>query len=284
MSPDLGEPCVAFAGVPGAFAEDAALELFGARVRTLPVRRLEDALDAVVHERATHAVVPVENTLAGAVPSSLELVAERPVEIVGETIARIRHVLIAKPGTVLAGVRRVLSHPVALAQCEGFFREHPELEPVASYNTAGAVCEVMNSAKHDCAAIASRRAAEIHHGCILAESLEDDPRNLTRFLLVGRPHARSSSATKTKTTLVLTLPHRPGALASALASFANRGIDLTRIESRPLRGRPFEYAFFLDVEGDRSSEPMRATLSELATLAQSMRVLGSYDASGRIEC
>lgn len=271
----MSAPVVAYQGVEGAFAEDAAFAFFREEIPTLPSPRLDRALDAVVDGRARFCVVPVENTLAGAVPASLELLVDRPVQIVAETILRIHHTLVAKPGVALEDLRRVLSHPVALAQCEELFRRNTHLQPIAAYNTAGAVREVMQSEDRSTAAIASRRAARIHGATVVQESVEDDAQNLTRFLLVAREGLPNDGACAAwKTTLALVLAHRPGSLAEALQILAARGIDLCRIESRPLRGRPFEYRFFLDALAER--DVLRDALPALSSRAVSLRVLGSY--------
>lgn len=272
---------VAFQGVAAAFAEEAALAFAGPDASTLPCRRMEEAFDAVESGEASFVAFPIENTLAGSVITSYDLLDARRLSLVGEVVLRVSHALIAPRGVRFEAVRRVLSHPVALAQCEEFFRQHPQIEAVAAYNTAGAVRDVVAAGAGDAAAIASRRAAEVHGGVVLQERLEDHPQNFTRFLLAAAPdHAppRGSWSAARKTSLIVTLAHQPGTLAAALAAFARRSIDLCKIESRPLRGRPFEYAFFIDLAGDAADPALGAAIQEVRALVATARLLGSYSA------
>ncbi len=267
---------VAYQGVPGAFSEEAAIALRGESATRAAVASFDEVCDAVLSRRARFGVLRIENTLAGSVQPVYDLLGRKDVRIVGETNVRVSHVLVSVPGASLAGLRRVFSHPVALAQCEQFFRAHPHLEPVAAYNTAGAIADVMAKGSAEEGAIGSRRAAERYGGNVLAENLEDHPENWTRFLLVGREgEAADALGARRKTTLVFTLAHRPGSLAAALRAFADRSIDLSRIESRPLPGRPFEYAFYADVVSGPEA-PLEAALGALAEAAHSIRVFGTY--------
>lgn len=267
---------VVYQGVPGAFSEEAAIALRGESAARSPVASFDDVCDAVVAGRARFGVLPIENTLAGSVQPVYDLLGRKDVRILGETNVRVSHVLAAVAGATIEGLRRVLSHPVALAQCEQFFRAHPHLEPVAAYNTAGAIAEVIAKANPEEAAIGSRRAADRYGAAVLAENLEDHHENWTRFLLVGRSDEPTPTlAGRRKTALVFTLAHRPGSLAAALRVFADRSIDLSRIESRPLPGRPFEYAFYADVVSTPDA-PLEAALGALAEAAHSMRVFGTY--------
>jgi prephenate dehydratase len=266
---------IAYQGVPGAFSEEAAIAMLGEATPRVAVARFDDVFAAVRDGSATRGIVPIENTLAGSVHAVYDLLAQHDVRIVGETNVRISHVLVGVLGGTIGELRRVRSHPVALAQCERFFRAHPTIEPVASYNTAAAIAEVIERGSRDEAAIGSRRAAERYGGTILAEALEDDPENWTRFLLLSRKDEPVSGLTKTA--LMFTLPHRPGSLAAALAVLAAHGLDLTRIESRPLKGRPFEYAFYADVvadDPDRLAKALGALNRDTATL----KVFGTYAA------
>jgi prephenate dehydratase len=270
---------VAFQGVAAAFAEDAALAFAGPAARTLPCHRLEEAFDAVETGAAAYAALPIENSLAGPVLASYDLVAARALHLVGEVVIRVSHALIAPRGVRLEALRRVLSHPVALAQCEEFFRQHPQIEAVAAYNTAGAARDVILANTGDAAAIASSRAAEVHGGVVLQRELEDHPQNFTRFLLAalpGTPPPPGAWSPARKTSLIVTLPHRPGTLAAVLTVFADRAIDLSKIESRPLRGRPFEYAFFIDLAGDADDPALASALAEIGARASTVRLLGSY--------
>jgi prephenate dehydratase len=269
----------AYQGVPGAFSEDAAMALLGAGARLYPCDTLETVFTAVLAGRARAAVVPIENTLAGAVPGCVDLLAAHPVHIVAEHVQPIVHALIAPPGVASADVRRVLSHPVALAQCERFFRERPEIQPVPVFDTAGAVAEVIRQAAPDAAAIAGRRAAEVYGGVVLADGIQDRRDNATRFLLLEPGAAPTVCPPGGKTSLYFVLANQPGALLRAIAPFASRGLNLSRIESRPLRDRPFEYAFFVDVGPTEDPRRLGEALREAATAAAKLRVLGHYRAA-----
>ena len=277
---DPADYAAAYQGAPGAFSEDAARAFVGDAAALLPCWKFEDVFLAVESGRAAFGVLPIENTLAGSVQASYDLLAERSLTIVGETVRRISHALLAPRGAEIGGVKQVLSHPVALAQCEGFFRRYTHLEPVPVYDTAGAVERVVREGRQDQGAIASRRAAEVYGADVLAEAIEDHPENYTRFLLIVRPGTPAPAALPAsagyKTSLVFRVANRPGALFECLGHFATRGVDLAKIESRPLRGRPFEYVFYLDLLG-RAEEP--AITDALAALLKStamLRVLGSY--------
>jgi prephenate dehydratase len=204
---------------------------------------------------------------------------EHDLKIVAETVRHILFALIAPPGVPLAEVRKALSHPVALAQCEKFFRQHPQIQPVPVYDTAGAVETVIREGLHDAAAVATRRAAEVYGGVILEETIQDHSENYTRFLLItpsNAPEPDPASSSEYKTTIVLSVGNVPGALYHSLRPFAERRIDLAKIESRPLKGSPFEYLFYLDLIGRADSTPIAKALDELRAQAKSVRVLGTY--------
>jgi prephenate dehydratase len=268
----------AYQGSRGAFSEDAALNLLTAQAKLLPRETLEDVFNAVTRSEARFGVIPIENTLAGTIHRSYDLLFDHELKIVGETIRRIQHALIAIPGVPLIDIRKALSHPVALAQCEQFFRRHPEIQQISVYDTAGAVENIMKQGLKDAAAVASRRAAEIYGGAILADSIQDHAENYTRFLLItptSAPEPKSVSS-EYRTTLVFSVANAPGALYKSLRSFAERGVDLSKIESRPLRGSPFEYLFYLDILGKADSKLVFEAIGELRSQAKSVRVLGSY--------
>ena len=280
---DPGNYAAAYQGAPGAFSEDAARAFVGDQAALLPCWKFEDVFLAVESGRAAQGVLPIENTLAGSVQASYDLLADRSLTIVGETVHRIRHSLLAPRGSRIDMLRQVLSHPVALAQCEGFFRRHTHLEPLPVYDTAGAVERVVREGRPEQGAIASRRAADVYGADVLAEGIEDHPENYTRFLLITTP-ARAAEAAATakaaarghKTSLVFLMANRPGALYECLGHFASRGVDLAKIESRPLRGRPFEYAFYLDLLGDAAEAPVAEALAALRGSTAMLRILGSY--------
>jgi prephenate dehydratase len=270
----------AFQGERGAFSEEAARRFFGQQVPTLPCRDFDQLFEAVVGQAAQAAVVPIENTLAGSIIKNYDLLLAHDVTITGEVVLRVVHNLIAVPGARLADIRRVHSHPAALAQCERFLREHPEMEALAAYDTAGSVKQIMEAGRRDEAAIAGEGAARVWGAQILAAGLESDPQNFTRFFVVTRPGevlaGSEPPAGDKKTSIVFRTAHRPGGLFHALASFAQRGVNLTKLESRPIPGRPWEYSFYLDVLGDAADPTMAEALAQLAAAAESVRVLGSY--------
>jgi prephenate dehydratase len=265
---------VAIQGEKGAFSHEAALDLLGPETQVLPRPSFDALFDAVTDGAADRALVPIENSLAGSIHENYDRLRSRPFHIVAETQLRIRHCVIARPGATLNGIRQVASHPVALAQCREFFARRPHLEAVAAYDTAGSVMDLLRDGAVSRAAIASRLAAETYGGEILLEGIEDDPQNYTRFLLLAREPGPPPGADG-KTTLVFTLQNVPGALHRAIGVFAVRGLDLVKIESRPLRGRPWEYVFYVDVLGDPAGV-LAAALGELQSLSGEFRVLGSY--------
>jgi len=269
---------VAIQGERGAFSHEAALDLLGPQTQVMPRPSFDALFDAVKEGAVDRALVPIENSLAGSIHENYDRLRSRPFHIVAETQLRIRHCLIARPGAVLEGIRQVASHPVALAQCREFFARRPHLEAVAAYDTAGSVMDLLRDGAVTRAAIASRLAAETYGGQILLEEIEDDPQNYTRFLLLAREPCPPPGA-GAKTTVVFTLQNAPGALHRALGAFAARGLDLAKIESRPLRGRPWEYVFYLDVLGDPAGE-LAVALEELRALSGEFRVLGSYPRRG----
>lgn len=265
---------VAIQGEKGSFSHQAALQAMGPDVEVLPRPAFEDLFTSVMEGQADRALVPIENSLAGSIHENYDRLRARPLHIVAETQLRIRHCLIGRPGSSLASIRRVASHPVALAQCRDFFAKHPNIEPVPAYDTAGSVMDLLRAdGPATQGAIASRLAAELYGGKILMEALEDDPQNYTRFLILAREPLTGAPASKTS--LVFTLRNAPGALHRALGVFASRGVDLAKLESRPLRGRPWEYAFYLDVLGDPAGTVGEA-LDELRAMSGEFRILGSY--------
>lgn len=271
----------AFQGEKGAFSEEAARRYFGEDVDTLPCRDFDELFAAVTQARSDAAVVPIENTLAGSIIRNYDLLVEHDLSIVGEVVVRVVHNLIAPPGVTLAEIKRVYSLPVALAQCETFLRQHPELEAVSAYDTAGSVKMIMERGRRDEAAVASASAARAWGAEVVVAGIESSPQNFTRFFILTRPDhvpafASFGAGGPRKTSLVFRIANQPGGLHQALAAFAEEGIDLTKIESRPIPGRPWEYSFYLDLLGDQRHPPVARALERLAPLAESVRVLGSY--------
>lgn len=271
----------AFQGERGAFSEEAARRILGPEVETLAHHSFDDMFEAVIAGRADCALAPIENTLAGSVIRNYDLLLEFDLTIVGEVVLRVVHNLIAPPGVTAAQVKRIYSHPVALAQCGRFFAAHPEYEVVPAYDTAGSVKMIMESGTRDEAAIAGAAAAEAYGAQILQAGIESNAQNFTRFFLLVRPDRAaaitpSSGGPERKTSIVFRIGNRPGALYRSLAAFAEHNIDLTKIESRPIEGRPWEYSFYLDFIGDRAAPPVQQALAHLAAHAENLRILGSY--------
>ena len=274
---------VAFQGERGAFSEEAAVKLLGGEVRLVPLPTFEAAFGAIAKGTADYILAPIENSLAGPVHRSFDLLVESPLTIVGEVIIRIEHNLIGPPGGRLEEVAIVESHPVALAQCEEFFSARPFLKRIATDDTAGSVREIVQAGDRTRAAIASKRAAEIYGGQILREHLEDDPENYTRFLLLA-PATEALPEKADKLSLVFRLAHLPGALYHALEPFARRNINLMKIESRPVRGLPWQYRFYLDLQATTRDPKVAGALAELEKLAVDVRILGSYISAKAANC
>jgi prephenate dehydratase len=273
---------VAFQGEPGAFSEAAAMQLLGGAITTVPRSTFDAAFRAIDEGAADALLAPVENTLAGSVVRVYDLLLQSRLTIVAETILPIEHHLIGVPGASLVGLRSVASHPMALAQCERFFSSHPQLKRVPAEDTAGSVRELLSRGDQSCAAIAGRRAAEYYHGVILAESIQDNAENFTRFVLLlpEKEAAAWDSPDARKVSLAMRLAHRPGALLASLEPFARHGVNLLKIESRPIHGRPWEYQFFIDVEAADVARLDQA-LSEVRAATSELRVLGRYIAAIR---
>jgi prephenate dehydratase len=269
-------PRIAFQGERGAFSEEAAVHLLGDKIETVPRPTFEALFSAIADGLADYVLAPIENTLAGSVHKSYDLLLESNLHVIRETISSIVHNLIAMPGAAFEQIASVESHPVALAQCESFFRAHPLIRRVASLDTAGSVRDVMQAGDPSRAAIAGKRAAEIYGGKILREHVEDHRENWTRFLLLSAAPETSEHADKLS--LVLHLEHKPGALKRALDVFAGRGINLLKIESRPIPGHPWEYRFYLDLQTSLNDAQAHRALEELRTSARELRVLGCYPA------
>jgi prephenate dehydratase len=264
----------AIQGVRGAFSHAAAIEALGDDVDIVECRAFEDLFRTVAEGRATHGIVPVENSLAGSVPRNMDLLLQHTLHVVAEARVRVRLSLAAQPGTQLEDVARVASHPVALEQCRGFFERHPEFEAVAAFDTAGSIKELMEGRADYDAAIGSALAVSLYGASALAHDLEDDRQNYTRFLVVARQPV-TVPKDGTKTSLVFQVRHVPGSLHTALGVLRTHGADLTRLESRPIPGRPWEYRFYADLRGPTPQEQLDA-ISALGGVATEVRVLGQY--------
>jgi prephenate dehydratase len=264
---------VAFQGEPGAYSEAAALAFFGAKIQTMPCPSFAAVFEAVQGEKADCGIIPIENSLAGSIHQNYDLLLKHQLYIVGEYLLRVRHCLIALPGVEIGGIRKVISHPQGLAQCDRYIKTFG-WESEVGYDTAGSVGIVKERGDRALAAIASRRAAEFYEMNILQEGVEDDPANFTRFLVIDRkPVFPGDDA---KTSIVFSTKNIPGALFKALSVFALRDIDLTKIESRPIPGRPWEYMFYIDCVGSTTERHVTRALEHLGEYATMLRVLGSY--------
>ncbi len=278
---------VAFQGERGAFSQQAARQLLGEEIDVVPCQRFDEMFQAVASGRVDAAAVPIENTLHGSVHENYDHLLHFELPIVGETNVRIVHNLIAMPGVALKDIKKIYSHPVALNQCLKFLAAHPEMERTTFYDTAGSVKMLAEEKRNDAAAIASSVAAENYGAHILRKSIEDDRQNFTRFFLIRRPGklkgamaaaetARMESAKDWKSSLVFTTRNSPGALFRAMSAFALRDLSLSKIESRPLRGKPWEYLFYLDFLGKADDEVSQRAIAHLGETADFLRVLGSY--------
>ena len=267
---------LAYQGEPGAYSEAAALQYGGADVETLPCKSFDEVFDAVVERRATHGVVPLENSIGGTIHRNYDLLLDHDLPITGEVELDVVHCLQALPGTKLGDVTTVYSHPQALAQCERYLKDLG-VTVEAVYDTAGGAKLVAEQQQPGAAALASRRAAEVFGLEVIQEAVQDFEYNITRFAIFGGASAEDAN----KTTIVFALPSTPGALFKALSVFALRDINLTKLESRPMRGSPWEYLFYVEVEARRDDLACARALMHLAEFARWSRVLGSYKGAQR---
>jgi prephenate dehydratase len=263
---------VSFQGKDGAYSQQAVFEHFGA-AQAISCPSFEAVFDSVVSGESDYGMIPIENSVAGSIHQNYDLLMRHNLSIVGEHLLRVRHCLIALPGVKKSEIRKAVSHPQALGQCAGYLRRN-NIQAEVGADTAGSVLQIKLAGERTTAAIASRRAAQIYEMEILEEGVEDDPQNYTRFLAIAaQPTVPSGSA---KTSIVFTLPNRQGTLYDAMGFFAHRQIDLTKIESRPLVGTPWDYLFYLDFLGASHETRVQEALSDLRNLAPMLRVLGSY--------
>lgn len=266
-----------YAGERGSFAELAAREYFGDECRLEQVALFEEVFTSVMRGPATFGIVPIENTRGGSVHRNYDLLLESGCSIVGELYLKIGHYLIANKGITLTKVRRVLSHPQALSQCRTWLGRHSRMIPVETVNTAAAVKMIKDEGATDAAAIASMQAAIDFDMSILAENIQDDKNNMTRFLVLShRPDKSIPAGVPVKSSIVFSMKNIPGALFRSLAVFSLRDIDLFKIESRPTFGQGFQYLFYLDFEGAASSTVQSNALSHLKEMTTFFKFLGSY--------
>ena len=271
-------PTVAFQGELGAFSEEAVHRFFGDGVTPVPRRGFAEVGRSVASGEVDFGLLPIENSLAGSVVGSYDVLSEGTLDVVGEVVTPIHHCLLGVRGARTEEVEQVLSHPVALAQCQRFLQAHPAMEAVVFYDTAGAAREVASSEQPAKAAIAGRGAAARYGLDVLEADIEDRHDNQTRFLVVARPGERPpalTGGTAMKTALLLETKNAPGALVQVLIPFAERGINLSKIESRP-GSEPFSYRFFIEVEADAASEEAGEALREAEPHTARLQLLGSF--------
>lgn len=267
-------PRVAFQGEPGAFSEEAAIKLLGPQITLVPRPTFDALFSAISEQAADYILAPIENSLAGFVHACYDLLLDSDLFISGEIIIPISHCLIGCPGATFETITTVESHPVALEQCRRFLGANPQIKRLPAEDTAGSVARVVAQGDPTHAAIAGRRAAEEYGGVILRQHLEDSSENYTRFLLLTPTADFPASADKLS--MVIELPHHAGALHDALEPFARRDIDLLKIEGRPVKGRPWEYCFYLDLRGSANDSEVTDALEELRERRVEVRILGSY--------
>ena len=271
---------IGFQGEHGAYSEQAVRQHFGQKVETLPCRSFLEIFQAIQNGRATHGMLPVENSLAGTVIPAYDLLVDHDLHVQCEVVVRVEHCLMAPPGTPLAEVERAMSHYQALGQCEQTLRRMG-IEPVTYYDTAGAARDLAENPEPGTAAIASALAAETYGLEILVKNLEDMDFNYTRFFVLG--HGMPERQDPSKTSLILTTRHVPGSLSQVLAELAERDINLTKIESRPRRNRPWHYLFYIDFEGHEEDTAVQGALLGILKKASFLKVLGSYPAAKQEE-
>lgn len=264
---------VAFQGELGAYSEEAVFNYFGTAVQIRPRETLEEVFKVVEDGEVQFGVVPIENSLEGIISRVYDLLLESSLKVCGETEVRVIHCLIAGLGTGLDAIKRVYSHPQALGQCRSFLK-HLNAELVPTYDTAGSVKMIKEKGMTDSAAIASARAAAIYGMNVVARGIEDNPNNFTRFFVLAREDATPTGSDKTS--IVFSTKDRPGALYEVLGEFARRNLNLTKLESRPTRQKPWQYNFYLDFEGHREDRQVRECLENLDKNVIFLKVLGSY--------
>lgn len=264
---------VAFQGEPGAYSEQAVHEHCGPETRTRPCRTFTEIFESIHNGQASHGMLPVENSLAGMIAPAYDLLIDHDLRVQAEVIVKVEHYLMAPAGMQLRDVKRAISHPQALAQCEQSLRRL-RIQPVEHYDTAGAARDLAAHPQPGTAAIASRLAAETYNLEVLAQHIEDQPFNYTRFFLLGKTDPPRQDPSKTS--IIFTTRHIPGALHSILGELADRGINLTKIESRPRRNRPWHYRFFVDFEGHESDENVQEAMLGILKHSSFLQVLGSY--------
>ncbi len=262
-----------FQGEYGAFSESAAREFFGPSIQAVPYETLKDVFNAAAKEEVSYGIIPVENSLEGSIDTSYELLLGSNLKVTGEIELKVSHCLIANKNATLSTIKKIYSHPQALGQCQAFIK-HLNCDLVPAYDTAGSVKLIKNKAIKDGAAIASARAAEIYDMTILASNIQDNPENFTRFFILSKYPVKPGG--DDKTSAVFAVKHKPGTLSGILNAFAEENINLTKLESRPTRQKPWEYNFYMDFEGHHMDPGPTAALKKAEEFAIFIKVLGSY--------
>ncbi len=269
---------VAFQGEPGAYSELAAMEYFGEMTNSLPLESFNDVFAAVENGKAEYGILPIENSLAGSIHQNYDLLLENDLQIKGEYLLRVSHCLLSLPGAKLEDIKRVRSHPQALAQCANNLNQIA-VDPVIASDTAGSARLLAENKETGTAVLASRRAAEVYGLEILREDMEDNKENYTRFVILSGTDSISKGVLpgdESKTSIVFNLDHEPGTLYKALSVFALAEIDLTKIESRPIAGKPWQYMFYIDFAENENSRVGKQALNKLSKFTPFLKVLGSY--------
>jgi prephenate dehydratase len=285
----LGKLRIGFQGEHGAYSEEAIYKQFGRDVKTVPTVSIHEVFNLTEAGAVDLGVVPVENSVEGSINETYDMLLASDLKVIGEVVLRVVHCLIALRTAKLGGIKVVYSHPQALAQCRNFVTSMG-IEPMVTYDTAGSVKMIKEKRLEGAAAIAGERAAQIYGLKVIKKGIEDYSTNSTRFLIVaresGEPERQKSAAARrggishgSKTSLIFAVPHTPGSLYNALEVFARAKINLTKIESRPTKERPWEYYFFVDFEGRKDDQKVVKVLSELAKKTAFLKVLGSYPRS-----
>ncbi|MFM2147001.1 MAG: prephenate dehydratase [Chloroflexota bacterium] len=269
---------VAYSGEPGAFAEDALIDFFGDAVTRLPVGSFGDVREAVLDGRAQFGILPIENLVNGTVRETLDLVRDGALEIVGESVVPVNLVLAALPGVALDDITRVYSHAQALAQSEPFLRTR-NWQLLSTYNTAGAGAAIRDRSERDAAAVLSPRAAKLHGLVELASGIERDPGNRTRFWVLRRTGGAAELSARSgapRTTLLVGVRNEPGTLLAVLQRFADAGVNMSKLESRPSQGGDWEYVFWMDLDAGVGEPALKDALHALKAVTSELRILGSY--------
>lgn len=264
---------IAFQGERGAYSESAIHSFFGSSVQVKPCKTLSDVFKSVEKEESDYGMVPIENSIEGSINQTYDLFLTHDLKVCGETVIKIVHCLITNPQTELDSIKVIYSHPQALAQCRRFI-ENLGCEMIPTYDTAGSVKLLKEKQIMNAGAIASEGSAKIYEMRILMRGIEDNPNNFTRFFVLSKHDSQPSG--EDKTSIIFSTRHMPGALYSALEEFAIRDINLTKIESRPTKQKPWEYNFYLDFEGHRSERKSQEALIGLKRKSVFLNILGSY--------